>query len=311
MPIVSVKQEAQRPVQTVQTENPWNKQRAAIQATTKPEPSYAEKMLQHSQPETKSDISEETKPAPAEPKAVTLSPQLTALARKEAKFRQQEQAFKAREAEFQTKQAEAAKLLEIKEKLAKKDLSALDELGVTYEEYTNFKLNQAENEKPEVIAIKNLEQKLATLEEQQKANVNKQYEATVSQYRNEIKKLVATNPEFTTVKELKAEEHVLQHILDTFEEDGEVLDVAQASKEIEDFLVEDALAMTKLSKVRAKIAPPQEKKQTLPPPKQATKTLTNSVAPTASETKFTGKQMQHLSPKERLLMAVQRAQKQG
>lgn len=236
--------------------------------------------------------------------AVTLSPQLTALARKEAKIRQQEQSIKAREDAINAKEAEIGSLSSFKERLSKKDFAALDEQGISYEEWTNYLLSKGDSEKPEIQAIQKLTDEVQGLKASQEAQINKQYEATVGQYRTDIKNLVEKDPEFATVKELKKEEYVLQHILETFETDGEVLTVEQAAKEIEDALVEDALTYTSLSKVKAKLPPPQEKK--LPPPKTGLRTLTNEMTTTAGN-KYP--QMQHLSMKERLELAVKKAQR--
>src|ERR1700677_4765104 len=141
------------------------------------------------------------------PKEVTLSPQLTALARKEQKFRQQEQAFKAKEAAIAAKEAEVSKLAELKTKISAKDYSVLDELGISYEEWTNYLINKGESTKPEVQAVKKLEEEVSAMKKAQEEQVSKQYEATLNQYRREIKNLVDSNPEFDGIKAMKAEEH--------------------------------------------------------------------------------------------------------
>lgn len=240
--------------------------------------------------------------------AVTLSPQLTALARREQKFRQQEQAFKAKQADFEAKQAEVANLSTLKSKIAAKDFSALEELGVSYDEYTNYLLNKGETANPEVQAVNELREEINSLKNDQKKNEEKQFEQIKGQYRSDIKSLIAKDPRFESIKERGAEEHVLQHILDTFSEDGEVLTVEQAAQEVEDEIVEEAMSMAKLKKVQAKLIPPP--KATLPPPQQKTqpqiRTLTQQMTSTPTKTSA---QFQHLSPKERLAQAISKAQK--
>ncbi len=264
------------------------------------------------------------------PAAVTLSPQLTALARKEQAFRKQEQAFKAKQEEFkasqaafEAKQAEYASYAKLKESLTSKDYSVLDELGVSYEEWTNYLLQKGEGANPENQEFKAIKDELKSIkdkqtesETKQKEAETKQYEAIVNQYRNEIKSLVASDPSFETVKELNAEEHVLQHILDTFHEDGEALSVSDAAQEVEEKLLEDALQMARLKKVQEKIKPveaaaAEPQKKTLPPPsasKQAIRTLTQDVAPVSTKTY---PQFQHLSPKERIAQAIAKSQRQA
>ncbi len=238
---------------------------------------------------------------------VTLSSQATAIARMEQKVRKQEQALKADKAKLDAERAEVAQLKELKTKLAAKDYSALEAEGVTYEEYTNYKLNQGADETPEIQAIRKLEAEIKSLKTSQEDATTKQYDATIGQYRNDIKALVSKDPTYSSVKELKAEEHVLQHILDTFEQDGEVLSVEQAAQEVEDQLIEDAERMAGLSKLKAKQASSEPVKKELPPPKQGIKTITQNLP--ATQPKTFG-QFQHLSPKERLLQAVAKAQRQ-
>ncbi len=252
------------------------------------------------------EIRQEQQIEETKPKEVTLSPQLTALARKEAKFRQQEQAFKAEQAKLEAERAEIAKMKDLKTKLESKDYSILDELGVSYEEWTNYLINKGEAQKPEVQAIKKLEDEIKGIKTANEQQVSKQYEATVNQYKRDIKNAVESNPEFDSIKARAAEEHVLQHILDTFNEDGEILSVDQACKEVENAILEEAEEFLKLSKIQAK-SKQVEPVKTLPPPRTGLRTLTNQVTqatPSAPRNQF-----QHLSPKERIAQAIARSQK--
>lgn len=236
--------------------------------------------------------------------SLTLSPQLTALARREQKFRQQEQAFKAERAKFEAEKSDLASLKPLKDKIAAKDYSTLEELGVDPNEYADYWLNKGETEKPEHQAIRKLEEKLTAFEENQKKSEEKLYEQTLTQYRNDIRSLVASDPEFEGIKESGAEEHVLQHIIDTFEQDNETLTVAQAAKEVEEEIVKEAMKLSKLKKLQAK--EPQPQSRVLPPPQRQSglRTLTQQIAPAQPRT-FS--QSQHLSPRERLAQAVAKA----
>lgn len=258
-------------------------------------PPKVEKSPQTGQPDIKEDTT-----APA----VTLSPQLTALARKQQILQREIQAQREKEAQFEATKADYVPRSSFKAKLQENAMEALNELGVNYEELTNLLLNQQQSADP----VKKLEAEIQNLKTAQEQSVSKQYEATVNQYKSEIQSLIEKNPEFITVKEEKAQEVVLQHILDTFEKDGKILSVEDASKDIEDFLVEEAEGKLKLTKLKAKLSPPVEtpQKQTLPPPRSGARTLTQSVesAPTR-----TYNQMQHMTPKERLAAALARAQK--
>lgn len=239
--------------------------------------------------------------------AVTLSPKLSALARREQKFRQQEQQFKAEQEKLKQEREALSKLSQLKTKIESKDFSALEELGISYEDYTNYLINKADGQDPVKSELSDLKKEIESLKTSQEEQVNKQYEATVNQYRSEIKQLVSKDPQFESIKDSGNEDAVLQLILETFEEDGEILTVEEAAQEVEKFIVEDTLATaTKLRKVREKLVPP--KPQLPPPQRQGLKTLTNNVVPPS--TKPSGAQFQHLSPKERLMQALNRVQKQ-
>ncbi len=292
MPVVTAQD---RPI--VQSEESYRAPKKTIQASTGMD---LQQSVSGAPQDRQPQVPEETKP-----KEATLSPQLTALARKEAKFRQQEQAFKARESAVAAKEAEFGKLAELKAKLANKDYSIFDEIGVSYEDWTQYLLNKGETAKPEIQAINELKDELKSIKTANETNVTKQYEATVNQYKRDIKNLVESNPEYSSIKEKKAEEHVLQHILDTFNEDGEVLTVEQAAKEIEDAILEEAKEYSQLTKLKAQ---PEQPSKQLPPPKSGLRTLTNTITqtiPSAPRNQF-----QHLSPKERIAQAVARANKQ-
>ncbi len=246
-----------------------------------------------------SDITEET-----DPKAVTLSPQLTALARKQQKLQSEIQAQRDREAAFAEKEKDYIPRSSFKAKAEVSMIEALQEIGYSYEDITNKILEQTQSDDP----YKKLEAEIKDLKSSQQENVSKQYEATVNQYRKEIKDLVSSDESFVTIKEEQAEEAVLQHILETFKSDGEVLTVEEASKDIEEFLVDEAIKKANLTKVKAKLAPATEtsSEKRLPPPKSVPKTLTEQV--TSAPTRTYG-QFQHLSMKERIAQAMARAQK--
>lgn len=298
MPIISLQD---RP-QPAADESAWRAPKKVIHASTGMDLTKSVSGA----PQDSNRQSEQVEETLTTPKEVTLSPQLTALARKEAKIRQQELALKADKDAIATERAEIAKLKDLKTKLAAKDYSVLDEIGVSYEEWTNYLINKGETSKPEVEAIKKLEDEIKGIKTANEQQVNKQYEATVNQYKRDIKNAVESNPEFDSIKSQKAEEHVLKHILDTFNEDGEILTVDQACKEVETAILEEAREYLKLTKIQSEIKPKVEEK-ILPPPKQSLRTLTNQATQVNPSTPRN--QFQHLSPKERLAQAIARASK--
>lgn len=257
---------------------------------------------QTSQP-GQTNISEDTST-----KEVTLASKYTAIARKEQKSLERENLLKVKEAEWKAKEADYIPKSALKDKLKANAGETLRELGLDYNELTELLLNQQNTADP----VKKLEAEIENLKSAQEKNVSTQYEATVAQYRKEIQSLVAKDESLITIKEENAEAVVLQHILDTFEKDGEILTVEEASKDIEDYLIEEAMKKISLTKVKAKMsmaAPTtQEQKKILPPPQRnGLRTLTNQID--TSPNRRDKNQFQFLSEKQRIAQAIARATK--
>jgi hypothetical protein len=235
--------------------------------------------------------------------SVTLSPAAAALARKEQKFRQQQQELKAKEQELEADRAAIAEYKALKAKLAAKDYSDVEKL-VDYSDYSNYLIEKGNVNTPEQEEIKRLSAKLDDIDKAQKDDVSKRFDAAVNERRSAVKQLVGSDAAFSTIKELKAEEAVVTHILDTWEHDSVDLTVEQAAKEVEDLLLEKATKWSQVSKIKPQAT--QEKKE-LPPLKSGVKTLTNNMAPTG-EIKRPQKSYEGMSETERYKEARRRAE---
>jgi hypothetical protein len=196
----------------------------------------------------------EASPAPVEntTPAPVIDP-AEVFARKEAKYKDQLAASERARAQADAELQALAELKSFKEKLAKKDYSELSQL-VNYEEYTNFLIEQAGASDPAKAELNALKAEVASLKDTQKSEIDKLFDRVVSERRSEVKQIVSSNPELSTIKELGEEEAVVQHILDTYEADGIELTVAQAAKEVEEALLEQARTWTSLSKLKPKEA---------------------------------------------------------
>ncbi len=240
---------------------------------------------------------------PADTKAPTedpISTQYATLARKEkalrAKAVQQEQALKAKEAAF-TAREEAFKAKETeyqskyisKDRLSQDTLSALAEAGLTYDQITELMLTQNSPERQAQSQYeKKLDAKILEFEKKQaEASKSVEQQQTVA-YQNAIKQikadttaLVTSNPEFETIRETSSVDDVVELIERTFKQDGVLLSVEDAAKQVEDYLVEEAFKLTKLKKIQQRLAPAQKPVEAkLEPQKQpqTLKTLTNAVS---------------------------------
>jgi hypothetical protein len=205
---------------------------------------------------------------------VTLSPKVSALARKEQAQRAREKAIAEKERTFAEKMADADKYHQLKTKLAAKDYSAAEELGLTYEEYVKHELNKEASKDPAQERVRQLEEKLSALEKAREEDAVKEYQANQALWKNEIKKTVTENEEFSTIKDLGAEDIVLKHINDSFEEDGLELSVEEAAKEIEEALLERANKFASVTKLKNKVGG-----KVLGPPKTVT-TITQNMTTT-------------------------------
>lgn len=294
MPIIT---NAQHPVKTNQNEESFTYPKKTVQASTKV-PNWSE--LAQSRQES---IPVET-PQQDSPKEATLSPQLTILARKEQKLRQQELALKQERESVAREKERFARFEALENKLKAKDYTGLEEYGLSYQDWTNHQIEQAQGSDPRDQKIKELEAKLNKFEQTQVETVNKQYDATISQYKRDIAKTIEQD-KFKAIKIMEADEHVLQHILDTFKEENIALTVDEACEDVLQVLMDDAKKFKELE-AKPESTPAQSQEKVLPPPR--TKTLTNQIP--RSEPSQPRNQFQHMSPKERLAAAIARASKQ-
>ena len=270
---------------------------------------------QASEPEIGQSDKVEAPETPAEPKS-EIDPRMAQLARREralrAKAQQQEQAFKAREAALAVREAELSSKDQTyksgyipKDLLKTSPLQALAEAGLSYDEITQAVLNQQPTDPRVEATISRLEAKIKQLEEAgeegKKNSATQQqaaYEAAVKQIKADVSKLVFTDPAFETVKATNSISDVVELIEETYKKDGTLLGVEEAAQMVEDYLLEEALKLTRIDKIKKRLAqnaqPAQTQKAQPPQPKQPPpmKTLTNAASST-----------RQLSAKERAILA--------
>lgn len=248
--------------------------------------------------------------------AVTLDPQTSTLARNQQKLQAEIRALREKEAAFEKQKAEYVPKAEFKAKLQQNAAEALSELGTTYDELTSALLSQKNTDDP----VRKLEVKIEQLEKSQEDNVNKQFDATLKQYRAEADSLIAADPKtyHFISKGMKSEKWngecpVTTHILEEWKHNPDnVLTVEKAAKEIESFLrleakaEADALRELEALEKPAEETAPVAKKTLPPPPRATTRTLTEQVTSTPTRTQ---NMFQHMSMKERIAEAARRAQK--
>lgn len=209
---------------------------------------------------------------PAVPEA--LSPQFAALAKREKAMRQREMASKAREEQlvkdYETRLEASRREFEqsSRSRLAKDPWGEMIAAGLSPEQATQIILNQPT---PQDQTLRGLQEKVDALAKQNEellsqsknshTQAQKRAEAMVSK---EIDMLVDGNEAFETISAMDAKSAILDLIKDTLDNDGYMMTVEDAAKEVEDYLVEQTLNYTKLKKVQAKLAPPAAPAETNP-----------------------------------------------
>ncbi len=285
-------------------QNPSSVSPEEMTAVKSPSQESERKHISEGEPATLPVDSEKPSIEATKPDEEPLSSQYANLARKEkalrAKAQAQEQALKAREAALQareeaikSKDSEYQSKYISKDRLSQDPLSTLSELGLTYDQLTNLALNAPKPEdvaraqelqslKDEIKALKDHNEKSSKSQEEGQKNAYKQ---AVDQIRSEATQLVSANPEFETIKETGSINDVVDLIEQTFKQDGVLLGVEEAAKMVEDYLIEEAMKIFKISKIKNKFqsapATPTTPVKTPGEPvkqQQTMKTLTNNIS---------------------------------
>jgi hypothetical protein len=256
-----------------------------------------------------------------EPKAEdpALSRQFAQLARQEkalrAKAQQQEQAIRAREEAIKAKEEQlTAKDNEYRQGYYSKDqikqnyLQVLVDAGVPIEDAVQQLVSTSQTpQDPRVTnTISRLEAKIKALEEQnttnQKTAAEQQtaaYQAAVNQIKTDAKKLVYTDPAFETIKATNSVNDVVELITETYNKDGVLLTVEEAAEQVENYLIDEAMKLTNIGKIKQRMAKAGATASTNAPGKTPLsktqpqmKTLTNATSST-----------RQLSARDRALLA--------
>lgn len=247
-------------------------------------------------------VAEETKAVEETVNEDSISSQYAILARKQKQFREREKRIQAREQALKT--SDEAKLVPptptfdeskyiSRDRIAQDPLNALADLGISYDQITNLMLNQANPQQIQQDAyLRKLEAKISDLEQKQERTVKTfeegQIEArsqAVRQISRDVQSLVTNDPSFELIKLTNNSAEVVKLIETTFDEDGTLLSIEEAAKEIEEALMERQFRISSSSqKIKQRLqsvaSTQTATKQPVNQVKQPLKTLTNSVTST-------------------------------
>lgn len=250
---------------------------------------------------TESKVTTEQVREVSKPQEDVSQSQLAVLARKEraqrVKAQQEAQKFQSdRQAWEVEKQQLSQRLQELeqgyipKSQLKQATFEALQSGELTYDEITQEVMNPIDRRSQ--LAISRLEQriaeqdkKLAAYDSKVQESQTQQYQAAVKQIETDVRNLVRVDPSYEMIQVTGSHRDVVELIEKTYQEDGYVMTVEEASQQVEDYLVEEASKLAKIQKIQKRVSPPapavkkadEPAKQT--PSNQQTqpmKTLTNA-----------------------------------
>lgn len=212
-------------------------------------------------PDTADATTEETKP---------LSPQFAALAKQRRALQVKEREIADREKALSS-QATQASGVDIA-RLKSDPLGVMLEAGITFDQLTEAVVAHQGDSK-----VHALEAKIKALEEGVDKKLTErdtqQEQHALAEMRREALQLIAQGDTYELVRETKSVPQVMTLIEKTYRETGEVLDVREALKLVEDELLKDSLRLAGYQKVQSQLAP----RVPAPPPQQQRqmRTLTN------------------------------------
>lgn len=308
--------------QNSQVPIPLNANNISAEELSAVQPHQQESLQNNNPVEVKSEQTQDTSVAskPSETQETKLSDsQLAILARKEralrAKAQQQQQELQTKQGQWASEKsaleqriADLEKNYISKQYLKNNPLDALQQAELTYDEITQQAMSATPTD-PRVLATisrlqSTVEQLQGKLDSAQKGAVDaqtQQYQAALKQIKNDVTHLVKVDPSFEMIKATNSQQDVVDLIEATYKEEGRVMDVEEASKEVEDYLTEEASKLARVDKIKKRLAPPPVVKKT--ETEQQTQTPSNKQPQPMKTLTNTNSGSRKLSARERAMLA--------
>ncbi len=219
-------------------------------------------------------VAEPQAPAPVEPK----DERFEQLARKEKALRAQARQLQQEKQQIEALKAQKPQTDDSWKTRLKTDLAGmLAEAGLSHEEFAGNMMNV----QPMDVNTKRLETRIAELEsklnktaEDMNSGQQKAYDQAIKQVTRDINLLVDAEEAYETIKSTGSQDAVLALIEDTYKEDGVLLSTEEACKQVEDYLLKEAISLAKLKKVQQRLQPTEPVKAPEPVKSQIQKTST-------------------------------------
>lgn len=266
----------------------------------------------------------ETPPAgegapPAEPAPTedpSLASRFAALSRRDKELRERENALKAQEATVKATQEQIQAIADLKELGKENPMAVMEEYGITFDQLTQFILNDGKKTPEEQIAElsaqveelkKTPEQIRKEIEEKELERQKSQVETRIDFAKSQLNSFIDSQSEqFPLLVAQKAHDRVWNVVEEYFYETSTLIDFAQAAQAVEDELIDGFKKFQGIDKVASLFAPKTPDAQELiPAPAQASsrpvvKTISNQHAGPAITIKPKGP----MSDSERLAAAA-------
>lgn len=212
----------------------------------------------------------DTAPATEAPKTNQMSDsdRMAKLARREMAIRDQAKQIQREKEELNSLRSQLANQkppepdMSWKNKLTEDPIAFLQDNGLSYEQLTNMLLNvnpTDQNVKQVMVKIKEIEERQNKAANQIQEQTTQQYNQALTQMQHEVKRLAASSDDFELIRKSgeEGEKAVVKYIESHWKDKGELLEIEEVAKMVEDVLLEDALQYAQLKKVQARLTPSQ------------------------------------------------------
>lgn len=232
--------------------------------------SYMAPLLEQEAAQANGIIPDVATEAPTVEATQPISPQLAALAKQRRALQVEKSAFEAEKKAF----AEQGQSGIDPAKLKAQPLRTLLDNGVTYQQLTEAVLADQSGANPDIMELK---AEIAALKEGVNTQLSERDQAAEQQVLAEMRRqtdaLVATGDDFEMIREMREQPKVTELIHRTWKQTGEVLDVEEAARLVEEQLVSDYSKLAQLKKIQSTYV--REETQPLQPQQKQMRTLTN------------------------------------
>jgi hypothetical protein len=190
-----------------------------------------------------------------------VDPRIAAFAAKERQLRKMQMEMQAEKAKWEQEATKYQTDYLPKSRLQEDPLAVLSEMGYDTDKLSQLLLNAPNANDPTVrmfqSKIKALEEKQAAADRRAEEAVRGQFEQAKKQIANEAKMLVDGSADYETIKSAGMHDAVTELILQTFEQSGVLMDVAEAAQQVEEHLINEGMKFAQISKIQKRMQPQQ------------------------------------------------------